>query len=64
MTLAFTRESTPNCGSEVVFPELGIRQALPLGDTVVVRLPAQQAGDLRFACGMGMYRGMVVVAER
>jgi hypothetical protein len=60
-TLAFTRDSGPNCGSEVVFPTLGIRAALPLGKTTVVELPAQGAGELRFACGMGMYRGMIVV---
>jgi hypothetical protein len=60
LTLAFTRDSTPNCGSEVVFPSLGIRQALPVGETVLVKLPAQPAGELGFGCGMGMYRGMIV----
>jgi hypothetical protein len=61
LDVAFTRDSAPNCGSEVVFPSLGIRKALPLGETVVVRLPAQSAGEFGFACGMGMYRGAVVV---
>jgi hypothetical protein len=61
LTLAFTRDSTPNCGSEVVFPSLGIRKELPVGETVLVQLPAQPAGQLAFGCGMGMYRGMIVV---
>jgi hypothetical protein len=60
LTLAFTRESTPNCGSEVVFPSLGIRRALPLGETVLVQLPAQPAGEISFSCGMGMFRGMML----
>lgn len=60
MTLAFTRDSTPNCGSEVVFPSLGIRKPLPIGETVLVQLPAQASGELAFGCGMGMYRGMIV----
>jgi len=60
LTLAFTRESEPNCGSEVVFPTLNIRQALPLGQTVLVQLPAQAAGEIAFSCGMGMFRGMIV----
>jgi hypothetical protein len=60
VTLAFTRESSPNCGSEVVFPALGIRKALPLGQTVLVNLPAQSAGEIGFSCGVGMYRGMMV----
>jgi hypothetical protein len=61
LTLAFTRDATPNCGSEVVFPSLGIRKQLPVGETVLVELPAQPAGELAFGCGMGMYRGMIVV---
>jgi hypothetical protein len=60
VTLAFTRESSPNCGSEVVFPSFGIRKALPLGQTVLVQLPAQPAGEIGFSCGLGMYRGMAV----
>ena len=60
LTLAFTREAAPNCGAEIVFPALSIRQALPLGQTVLVQLPAQAAGEIGFSCGMGMYRGMLV----
>ena len=60
VTLAFTRDSTPNCGTEVLFPALQIRKALRLGETVLVKLPAQPAGEIRFSCGMGMYRGMII----
>jgi hypothetical protein len=60
VTLAFTRESEPNCGSEVVFPKLNIRTALPLGQTILVQLPAQAAGEMAFSCGTGMFRGMIV----
>ncbi|MBI4906712.1 MAG: YHYH protein [Acidobacteria bacterium] len=60
VTLAFTRESTPNCGAEVVFPALGLRKALPLGETVLIQLPAQTASEISFSCGMGMYRAMIV----
>lgn len=60
VNLAFTRESNPNCGSAVVFPSLGIRRDLRLGETVLVRLPPQPAGEIAFSCGMGMYRGMMV----
>jgi hypothetical protein len=61
LTLAFTRDSSPNCGADVMFPTLGLRRALPLGETVLVELPAQPAGELSFSCGMGMFRGMLVV---
>jgi len=60
VTLAFTRESPSGCGVEVVFPSLSIRKLLPLGETVLVSLPPQPIGEIRFSCGMGMLRGMIV----
>jgi plastocyanin len=59
--LAFTRQDANNCGGEVVFPKLNIRQKLPVGKTVLVELTPQEAGELTFACGMNMYRGKVIV---
>lgn len=59
--IAFRRSDAQNCASEVVFPGLGLRKRLPPGETVIVDLPAQSPGEMRFACGMGMYRGAVVV---
>jgi hypothetical protein len=59
--LAFTRVDAQNCARELVFPDLGIRKALPLGKTVFVDLPARAAGELHFACGMGMYKGAIVI---
>jgi hypothetical protein len=61
ITLAITREPSPNCGAEIFFPSLGIRRAIPLGETVLVELPPQPAGELTFSCGMGMFRGMLVI---
>ena len=60
VTLAFTRDAGPNCGAQVVFPALDIRRDLPLGGAILVQLPAQSAGEISFACGMGMFRGMIV----
>ena len=62
-TLAITRSSEPNCGAQVVIPSLGIKGSLPLGGTVLIELPAQTAGELHFACGMNMYRGMLLVVK-
>jgi hypothetical protein len=59
--LAFIRSADPNCGSKVVFPELGITRDVPVGGAAIVELASQKAGELRFACGMGMYRGSIVV---
>jgi plastocyanin domain-containing protein len=59
--LAFTRADAQNCAREVVFPALGIRKELPPGQPVVIDIPARDAGELHFACGMGMFRGALVV---
>ncbi len=59
--IAVTRDNGPNCGNKVVFPSLEISRALPPGETVVIELPAQPAGELRFTCGMGMYKGAIVI---
>jgi plastocyanin domain-containing protein len=45
----------------VVFTELGIERELPPNKTVVIEIPAQGASELHFACGMGMYRGTLLV---
>jgi hypothetical protein len=59
VTLAITRAATPNCGSRIVFPSLGIKRDLPVGETAVIELP-RLVGGLAFTCGMGMFRGMIV----
>lgn len=59
--LAVTRTTEPNCGNRIVFPSLGIAHNIAVGETVVIELPALAQGDLRFTCGMGMYKGVLVV---
>jgi hypothetical protein len=59
--ITFVRTTDKTCGTEVVFPSLGIKRALPLNEPVVVEFTPAGAGDLAFACGMNMLRGTVVV---
>jgi multidrug efflux pump subunit AcrA (membrane-fusion protein) len=57
--VTFRRTAEPSCATEVMFPALKIRRALPLNQPVEVRFtPA--AGDIAFACGIDMFRGTVV----
>ncbi|NOT58995.1 MAG: YHYH protein [Acidobacteria bacterium] len=58
--LAVTRDQLPNCANKIVFPALGLSFNLPLGQTTVIELPALPAGELSFACGMGMYKGVLI----
>jgi plastocyanin domain-containing protein len=60
-TLEFRRTSDQTCATSVVFPELKLEKVLPLNQTVSIELPADASSPLTFQCGMGMYRGKVVV---
>ena len=58
--LAFVRDTKPNCGGKVVFPELKLSRDLPPGKMTVIEIEAPANGELKFTCGMGMYRGVVI----
>lgn len=63
LNLVFKRVGTDNCGSRVVFPKLGIRKSLPVGKEVIVSVTPREAGQINFSCGMGMYKGSIVISE-
>ena len=59
--LHFQRKPDAQCTEKVVIADLGIRRPLGVNQTTTIELPAQPARTLRFACGMGMLRGDLVV---
>jgi RND family efflux transporter MFP subunit len=59
--LVFTRTTDKTCGTEVVVPSLGIKRTLPLNQPVTIEFTPENAGDIAFACGMNMLKGIVVV---
>jgi cobalt-zinc-cadmium efflux system membrane fusion protein len=59
--ITFVRTTDKTCGTEVVFPSLNIKRALPLNQPVVIELTPAKSGDIEFACGMNMLHGTVVV---
>jgi len=63
LNLVFNRADDDNCGSVVVFPKLNIRKSLPVGKDVIVSVIPAGSGQITFACGMGMYKGSIVVSE-
>ena len=63
LNLVFNRADKNNCGSVVVFPKLKIRKNLPVGKDVIVSLNPTESGQITFTCGMGMYKGSIVVSE-
>jgi len=59
--ITFVRTTDKTCGTEVVFPSLNIKRALPLNEPVVIEFTPAKPGDIAFACGMNMLHGTVVV---
>ncbi|MGH9850995.1 MAG: efflux RND transporter periplasmic adaptor subunit [Blastocatellia bacterium] len=59
--LTFTRKVEQGCGTEVVIPDYGIRRELPFNTPVVIEFTPGKAGEFKFACGMDMLRGKLIV---
>ena len=63
LNLVFNRADKDNCGGTVVLPKYKIRKALPVGKDVIVSITPTAAGNISFTCGMGMYKGSLVVTD-
>ena len=63
VTLVFTRKTDSTCAKEVVIPVDGqkIEKKLPLDEAVAVEITFAKAGQVTYACGMDMVRGIVTV---
>ena len=59
--VTFVRTTDKTCATEVVFPSLNIKRALPLNETVVIEFTPARSGDVAFACGMNMLHGALIV---
>jgi plastocyanin domain-containing protein len=62
--VSFIRTTDETCATEVVFPDLKIDQKLPLNQVVNVSIPVDAPKTLSFQCGMGMYKGAIVVSAK
>ena len=59
--LTFLRTTDKTCATEVIFPSLKIKRALPLNEPVAIEFTPGKSGDVAFACGMDMLKGVIVV---
>jgi plastocyanin domain-containing protein len=61
VVLRFTRKVADSCADAVVVQGDPVKHMLPQDKPIDVRLISPRSGQVRFACGMDMYRGAVVV---
>lgn len=59
--VTFLRKVEVTCGTEIVLEEYNIKRELPLNQPVVVEFTPSRTGEFKFACGMGMLRGTVLI---
>jgi plastocyanin domain-containing protein len=59
--LLVTRKTEQTCAKEIVIKDFGIKKPLPLNQPVEVTFTPNKAGKIRYACGMDMIAGVVVV---
>lgn len=59
--LKITRKTDSTCATKIQIPAKKIKKELPLEKTVTVDLGKLDKGEIRFACGMDMVTGLIVV---
>jgi len=61
LTLVITRTTDKTCATEIVVKDYGVHTPLPLDKAVSVTFTPTRSGQVRFACGMDMIGGVVIV---
>jgi len=61
LTLVVTRKTDATCAKEIVIADQDIRRDLPLNQAVEMTFTPGDSGEVRFACGMDMITGRIVV---
>jgi plastocyanin domain-containing protein len=59
--LVITRKVERTCATEVVLQGTGIKKDLPLDTKVEIEFTPAQTGQIKYACGMGMIAGVLLV---
>lgn len=61
VTLVVTRKTDKTCAKEIVIEEEGINAKLPLNEAVKLTFTPKKSGDIKYACGMNMFGGVLKV---
>jgi plastocyanin domain-containing protein len=61
VVLKVTRKTDSTCATAIQIPSKKIKKDLPLDKTVSIDLGKLEKGEIRFACGMNMVSGQIIV---
>ena len=61
LRLVVTRKTDRTCATEIVIPNYKINTKLPLNKPVTVELTPKASGEIKYACGMDMITGVILV---
>lgn len=61
LILKVTRTTDETCATQIKVTEKKLKKDLPLNKEVIVDLGTLKKGDVKFACGMDMVSGHIVV---
>lgn len=57
----FERKDPSACFEEVMFPDFGIKETLPVNKPYEINIDTSKPGTYTYACGMNMFHGKVVI---
>ncbi len=61
LRLVFDRRENSPCSDEIVFPDFGVRRALPAFAKTPLEILPDRSGEFEFTCGMNMLHGKLLV---
>jgi plastocyanin len=59
--VTFVRKVESGCGTEIVLADYNIKRELPFNRAVTIEFTPTKTGEFKFACGMDMLRGKIIV---
>lgn len=59
----FIRKDPTQCLGEVVLGDFKIKEELPLNQKVTIEITPTKSGEFIYTCGMGMYKGKILVRD-
>lgn len=61
VTLKVTRKTDSTCAKQIKVQPKNVKKDLPLNETITIALGKLEKGEIRFACGMDMATGQIIV---